>query len=68
MPQSLGLGSQIQTALPLVQMRQHRGKLRIQYRQDFIRNRHNIPTSTATVFCVTVGQFLVVCGLVACSG
>ncbi|MFG2261315.1 hypothetical protein, partial [Streptomyces mirabilis] len=45
MPQSLGLGSQIQTALPLVQMREHHRELRVQYRQDFIRNRHNNPTA-----------------------
>ncbi|MET8748423.1 hypothetical protein, partial [Streptomyces sp. NPDC004728] len=45
MPQSLGLGSQVEAPLPLVQMRQQHRELHIQHRKDIIRNRHNTPTT-----------------------
>jgi hypothetical protein len=47
MPQRLGLGSQIQTTLALIQMRQNHCELHIQHRQDFTQNRHNNPTTTS---------------------
>jgi hypothetical protein len=47
MPQRLGLGGQIQAALPLVEVRQERRELHIQDRQDPFRYGHNNPYTTS---------------------